>query len=379
MRIFRHNKLRTVLTVLGVAIGIGVIVFLVSLGYGLQGITLSRITEADTLVSIDMTVVSPDKTLNNAAKQAVEKIPNTVAVEPVAQLSGSIEKDDGLINVTFWGVAQSYFNLEGLSFLTGKAPQEGVVVSTAVANLLGIDPYGAIGKKIALRVFPAGAESKDNVPLDDKLAIEGVIQDSFSPSIYVKRSLIDKYTADSYHSFKVKVASRGEVDAVKTAITAMGYQAQATLDDVGALQQGFRIVRIVLAIFGLIALVVSSIGMLNTMTISLLERTKEIGIMKALGASDSDIWLLFLFESTLMGTMGGLSGLLSGYLGTLVFNFAFNTFSQRVGGPVVDLFATPLQFSLGAIVFAAVIGFLTGIYPARRGARLNPLLALKYE
>lgn len=370
LHIFRHNKLRTIFTVLAVSISIGVIVFLVSLGYGLQRLTVARIAGADSLVSIDVRSVDPDKPLDEQAAQRVKEIVGVSSVDPVVRQAGHIVAAK-LVNVEVWGVASNFFELEGLSFQLGRPFSDGAVVSNAVVELLGWQPQEALGKTIELAVSFEGQTQQ--------LKIEGITQESLTPAVYFSRAKLNDLPSGNYHSLKVKVSGQDKIESVKQAIAGLGFQAQATIDDISALKRGFSIARIVFAILGLIALVVSSIGMLNTMTISLLERTKEIGIMKALGAADSDVWLLFLTEASLIGFMGGIAGLVEAKIAATVFNFSFNLLSFKAGGPLVDLFETPPAFGLAMIVFAVLVGALTGIYPARRAARLNPLQALRYE
>ena len=135
----------------------------------------------------------------------------------------------------------------------------------------------------------------------------------------------------------------------------------------------------VLALFGLIALFVSAIGMFNTMTIALLERTNEIGIMRSIGVRRSDIRKLFLFESMLMGFLGGVGGVGIAMLGGTLANMGINALAQRFGGTALNLFVYPAWFVILIIVFSAIIGFLTGLYPSYRASRLNPLDALRYK
>ena len=112
--------------------------------------------------------------------------------------------------------------------------------------------------------------------------------------------------------------------------------------------------------------------MFNTMTIALMERTQEVGIMKALGASKLDIMYMFVTEAVIMGFLGGVIGLLVGFLGGETFNFLLNLLAKRVGGNAIDIFYTPLWFALTIAGFSTFVGFITGLWPARRAARLHP-------
>ncbi|OGZ41172.1 MAG: hypothetical protein A3I20_03630 [Candidatus Portnoybacteria bacterium RIFCSPLOWO2_02_FULL_40_15] len=115
------------------------------------------------------------------------------------------------------------------------------------------------------------------------------------------------------------------------------------------------------------------------MTITLLERINEIGIMKVIGASNKDVKKLFLTESVIIGTLGGVSGLIVGFLGAKLFNFGINILAQTLGGQPINLFAFPLWFLITIIVFSSAVGFLTGFTPARRAAKMDPLQALRYK
>jgi putative ABC transport system permease protein len=115
------------------------------------------------------------------------------------------------------------------------------------------------------------------------------------------------------------------------------------------------------------------------MTIALLERTNEIGIMRAIGVTRRDMLMLFLMESSLMGLLGGVGGVAVGYLGGEIANTGLNILAKTMGGQTLNLFYRPLWFILVIIVFSTIIGFLTGVYPSIRAARMNPLEALRYK
>ena len=115
------------------------------------------------------------------------------------------------------------------------------------------------------------------------------------------------------------------------------------------------------------------------MTITLLERTEEIGIMKSIGASDISISMMFFMESAIMGFLGGCAGITIGWLGGLGFNAIINFIAARFGGESVSLFYSPMWFVLSILAFSAIVGFLTGFVPARRASKIDPLDALRYK
>jgi putative ABC transport system permease protein len=149
-----------------------------------------------------------------------------------------------------------------------------------------------------------------------------------------------------------------------------------TLDQINKI---FNVTQVTFTLIGIVALLIAAIGMLNTMTVSLLERTREIGIMKAIGATERGIQQMFLAESVLMGMGGGGAGLVIGFIFCQLVNFFVNLLALSLGGTRLNIFYTPLWFFVLVFCFSLLIGFFTGLFPARRASRLNPLDALRYE
>ena len=207
--------------------------------------------------------------------------------------------------------------------------------------------------------------------------VGGVIQND-SPLVYFSPKLFS-VPDDKYSQAKVRVLDASVMESVRSAILEEGFTVSALSDVVDQANKIFQVLQITLAVFGAAALLVSAIGMFNTMTIAFLERTQEIGIMRALGASRNDMFAIFLAESSVMGFLGGFTGILIGYLGAIVVNFGINVFARSLGGTEIALFRTPLWLVVGIILFSTFVGFLTGIFPGRRASKLNPLDALQYK
>jgi putative ABC transport system permease protein len=158
-----------------------------------------------------------------------------------------------------------------------------------------------------------------------------------------------------------------------------GYVVTALSKTVEQANKIFQGIQAVLAVFGGIALTVSAIGMFNTMTVTLLERTAEIGIMRTLGASSGDIQILFVAEAVIVGFLGGVMGILFGLTIGFSLNTVMNATASHFGGKSVSLFSFPIPFLLFIAIFSAIVGFMTGVFPARRAASLNPLDAIRYK
>jgi len=159
----------------------------------------------------------------------------------------------------------------------------------------------------------------------------------------------------------------------------MGFNTFSILDATRSLRRFFAVFDLFLGIFGSLALAVAALGIVNTLVMAILERRREIGIMKAIGASDGDVKKLFLAEAAVMGLLGGTLGVALGWLIGRLINAGANFYLRRQNLPAENLWAVPWWLVGGAIVFAIVISMISGIYPAARAARLDPVQALRYE
>lgn len=182
-----------------------------------------------------------------------------------------------------------------------------------------------------------------------------------------------------YSSISVRVKDPAKVQTVEDAIKKMGFTTFSILDATRSLRQFFAVLDLFLGIFGSLALAVASIGIVNTLVMAILERRREIGIMKAIGASDGDVKRLFFAEAGAMGVLGGIVGVLLGWAIGQVINIGTNVYLRRQSLPPEHFWAVPWWLVAGAIAFAFVVSLVSGLYPAGRAARLDPVQALRYE
>jgi putative ABC transport system permease protein len=182
-----------------------------------------------------------------------------------------------------------------------------------------------------------------------------------------------------YSSISVRVKNPAQVQSVEDTIKKMGFSTFSILDASRGLQQVFRVLYAFLGIFGSLALIVASIGIVNTLVMAILERRREIGIMKAIGASDGDVRTLFFAEAGAMGIFGGVVGVALGWAIGQVINFGTNIYLKNQGFPPEHFWAVPWWLVAFAILFAFIVSLVSGLYPAGRAARLDPVQALRYE
>ena len=183
----------------------------------------------------------------------------------------------------------------------------------------------------------------------------------------------------TYSSLSVRVKNPKQVLSVEDAVKKMGFNTFSILDATRSLRQFFAVLDLFLGIFGSLALAVASIGIVNTLVMAILERRREIGIMKAIGASDGDVKKLFFAEAGAMGVFGGVVGVALGWAIGHAINFGTNVYLKRQALPPENFWSVPWWLVSGAIAFAFVVSLLSGLYPAARAARLDPVQALRYE
>lgn len=387
-RMFRTNRSRTVLTILGISVGIGTILFLVSFGYGLQQMILSQITNSDALLSLDVTTANLEGLkIDNDSIEKIMAVPGIDEVLPVASAQSQVAIDGITSDIQANFTDPDFFKLDGTIFSEGtffqSGDKESLVISSAALKLFNMEEGSYLGRLVSLSIYVPDVQAQDNAvalkKLENNFRIVGVVDDENASYVYLPLSIAKESNLNDYSKIKVKVFADKDLEPARQSIIDNGFAVSALSDVIEQANQIFKVVQIVLALFGIIALIVSAIGMFNTMTIALLERTQEIGVMKALGATSLDVWNMFLAESVIIGFFGGLGGLLIGMLGGEAFNYGINILAKTMGGRAVDLFYTPTWFLILIISFSTIVGLITGFYPAKRAAAINCLEALRYK
>lgn len=382
------HKLRSVLTILGVAIGVGFIVFLISLGYGLQRISTKQIGNLEALEVIDVT---PGKSkivkLNDEVIDKFKTLSNVKVATPSVSMVGKLSYGSSVVEGVIYGKNTEYLQLEDAKFVKGQPyatnNENKVVVTQMVLKQLGMGAADtAVGKKLNLKIIIGSDLLKDtskSIVKEQQFEIVGVLENSNSSFVYIPLEKFKSYGVENYTSAKIKVNNKASVDATKKQLENLGFKTSTLKDTVDQINQFFVIFQLILLSFGIIAVVVAALGMFNTLTISLLEKTREISFMKVLGTEKKDIWQLFLSEAVIIGLIGTALGVLGGLLIGLGLNNFLIDLAQKTGNKPVQVFYTPVAFVVTVFVTSVVVSVLTGIYPALRATRIDPLEAMRYE
>lgn len=191
---------------------------------------------------------------------------------------------------------------------------------------------------------------------------------------------LNESEAEGYDAAVVRVSDPVALTDVRKRLTDLGFGSFSIVDQIEQVKTVFLIIDSALGLLGGISLLVASFGIANTMIMSILERTREIGIMKAIGAEDREIKLIFFFEAAVIGACGGVIGVLAGWGMTALANrLAYRFILKPQGASFVDFFALPPWLSASAIAFALVVSILAALYPAARAARIDPVRALRHD
>jgi len=420
-----RRKGRVALTTIGVIIGTAAVVLLVSLGVGLQqnaeaqlgGIgDLTRIMVypgmGEGVVEIGPGGV-PGQTvpINQAAIDTIAAIPGVAAVIPQDYLQswaiirvGRLEGGGQII-----GVGTEDMSQLGVTAAQGELLlSRGEVIVGAQVSSNFYDPRARPGQEpppppdlygqtlnIELVKY---AEDGTEIRKKTRARVVGVleaIQDEPDWSIFMTMSELDGYNAwvtgqridrdkNGYNTLIVKVSDVDQVLDVADQITALGFQAWSPQSFVEGISSFYLVLQVAFGSMGAIALLVAAIGIANTMTMAILERTREIGLMKAVGANNRQVLSIFLGEAAGIGFLGGLGGVLISWglgqiLNVLVLSYMAGQAVQTGGMPPTVAVVTPLWLPLSALGFATLMGLASGLYPALSAATLAPMAALKYE
>ncbi|MGB6482484.1 MAG: ABC transporter permease [Candidatus Acidiferrales bacterium] len=369
---------------------------------------------------------SASRPLDESARRDLQRLPNVTEVYPQIRFMTEVRFANSPYPTSVAGVpdsARSDGAFDGMQGRFFSGPDAGeAILQSDFAKELSDNPTALIGKDLILRYAERQAISSDDaehngsgaksdsansgfsvVPHEKQLRIIGIVdtepeggfggfgrsrvfipldlaQQLSATDVSDLRQLVNGSSSDrAYSSLTVRVKSPTDVQNAEASIKGMGFATFSLLDITKNLRLFFTVIDRLLGIFGSLALAVATLGIVNTLVMAVLERRREIGVFKALGADDRDVKQLFFAEAGVMGLVGGIGGVFLGWLIGRALTFGTNVYLARQSLPAVDISAVPLWLALGAIAFAVVVSLAAGLYPASRAARLNPVEALRYE
>ncbi len=421
-----RRKMRAFLTVLGMVIGVASIVVMVSLGIGIKQATIESFAGTGSLMTIRVNSwsyvstgngggSSRQKKLDKKAMAEFKKIAGVDAVMPLVETYGMLKSGRYITDASILGVTKEQADKFGITLSDGKIPsgsganvyeialgawtlqnfynpdnghqavdKNGKSKITADSRIQLTFDYRAVSNQNQVQPDPAPGEKV--IPLGDfyKLKVVGTMDqgnNDFSYYCLMDAAQLEKlakankdftnYNNSSYQTVLVKCTKIEDVKPVKNAITQMGYGTYSLQDAVEMAEKSTQNVQYLLGAIGGVALLVAAIGIMNTMMMSIFERTKEIGIIKVLGCRIDNIAGLFLIEAAYIGLFGGAMGMgLSFGISALLNVFLASSGMRSI---------IPAYLVFGAVGFSIVVALAAGMYPAVRAMKLSPLAAIRNE
>ncbi|MBD3413946.1 MAG: FtsX-like permease family protein [Candidatus Aminicenantes bacterium] len=431
------RKLRSLLTVFGVMIGIGALVSMISFGKGMQkNVTdVFKKMELFNYISVFPSETHTDEfdepgvsepqqpkgiPLDDKAIQSIRSLRGVETAFPDIRFPGQIELNGNQEFTLVQALPVKFARSKLIHIKVGKTfsseDEASVIIHSSLLHRFGIkDIQEGLGKKIIIKTFFFDLSSLDptkigsilsgskfpiaqkeyaftivgiseNVGLEDPSPLKSQVFIPFGMSKKMQKisvtslwDLFRKTGSSGYSMVNARLSSPKFIPSVKEKIQQMGFQIFAFSDQFEEIQTGFLFMDMFLFAVGMIAIVVASLGITNTMVMSIMERYKEIGIMKAVGASNKDIKKVFFFETSVIGLMGGTFGLLLGWLVSGLINRVVNYFLSKQNIPHINYFDFPWWLCAGAVIFAVIISLASGVYPAMRAAKVDPAVALRHE
>lgn len=392
-----EKKSRTLITVLGVGVGIGFITFLLSLGYGLESLVIEEVAEIEEMRQVIVNpVVGSEVVVDEENFEIISGIDGVEDTHPLVNIATTVYYGDSQTDIVAYGVNSDYLDVTRETFLRGvnfgQGEQE-VVVDSNLLEVLGIEAQEIIGEKLSLEFIPVDREvdvieqeEEDRIAevqgiFDDRVEykVVGVIDNGDSPVAFFPIKDAMDLGIDDYSEVLVSLKENSDMVAVRREIETLGMETTSVMDTVAQIENLFRYLRIGLAVLGTIAFVIAVLGMINTLTVSLMERTREVGLLKSIGMRSNEVRRMFITESMLIAFFGGVSGVVLGALFGFLISLIISGISMSGGGEYLAISRIPLYLIAGVVFISVVIGFLTGLYPSKRAVRMSPLDALRYE
>lgn len=376
----KFKKLRSSLTILGIAIGTGSIFLLMSFGLGLQALVAKQITRGQSINTIDVsTSGSRILKIDNTTVKDIAAIRNVTSASGFFAKASKLTVAGATADVVLYGVDATYLQASDFVMLAGgmidPAKNDQVVISSTILEAVGItNVKDALGTSVGIKVKVADAIIEKN------LKVVGVVSAGSGSEAFVSSSIFTESKADDYAGVKVIAADRQYVNEIRRSIESLGYGTASPVDTLEQVDQFFKVLRVVLVSFGSIGMVIAILGMINTLTVSLLERTKEVALMLTLGARPRDMKNLFIIEAIVLSVFGGITGIV-GALGVgAIADAILNQLARSRGATVAfTVFSTPLWLVLLALLIMAGVGYLVAIVPARRAARIDSVAVLRRD
>lgn len=379
-----YKRFRTVITIVGVGLGTGFVILLLSLGYGLERLVVEQITEAKDLNQMDVfPKVGSQLKLDDNLIDKISSLSGIVKIYKIKDVAGRVDYLGSTSDIVVYGVENGYLESIKVGKVAGeyfneKSVLPEIIVNNEYVSLFGLKQEEIIGEELEVVIIEKNPEEEMEKNLL-KGVVVGIVDDDFPPVAYVKLNELNEFATGDYSQATVVVSGENSLKKVRSEVEALGLEIFSVVDTVEEVEKLFNYIRYALLIFGIMAFTIAFLGMINTLVVSLLERTREIGLMKIIGMKRNEVRALFITESMFIGFIGGILGIVFGYVSGYIVSFIVYLFSMSRGVGYIQISFIPLSLIILVILTTTLLGFFTGLYPAKRAVKMDPLDALRYE
>lgn len=376
----KYKKLRSSLTVIGIAIGTGSVFLLMSFGLGLQALVEKQISQGQSVNTIDVSTSG-----SRILKIDSSTVKDIAALRNVKSASGFYAKASKLTvggataDVVMYGGDRTFLQASDFVMRAGAMidpdKTDQIVISSSILEAVGItEAKQALGTIVDIKMKLTDAT------VEQKFTVVGILSSGNGSEAFISNKVFMENRQDEYAGVKVLATDRQVVGEVRKSIESLGYATASPIDTLEQVDQFFKILRLALGSFGAIGMIIAILGMINTLTVSLLERTKEVALMLTLGARPKDMKMLFIVEAIVLSLLGGLLGIMSAIGVGIVTDAILNQMARSRGATVsFTVFSSPLWLVLLTLLVMAGVGYLVAFVPARRAARTNSIVVLRRE
>ena len=385
LRNMLSRKLRFAFTLLASAIAVGAIIFLFSLGYGMEKISTEQLVKSDALSQIEATSSKPtDTKLSDEMISQIKSIGEVDSVASSTSLAGKTTIANKTLDNPFYAVSSNYFSLATIELSAGRFPSQQdrnyILISDKAALAFGISSQNIVGQTLQYQlIVPPVLGGSDTSKKDFAGTVIGTITDAGSAYAYVQDFDAVSAGAISRSLLKIKAKDKNDIPVLRKKVENMGLKTTYVGDTLEQINKFFNYFRLILAGFGAIGVIIAILGMFNTLTVSLMERVREVSLLKILGSDDKTIFWMFALESLIFGFLGFVTGIIIFLISKSIIMGLFSRLAERLNNETVNIFNTPTTLIVIAFISTLALAFLTGLFPARRALRVNPLDVQKFE
>lgn len=384
------KRVRASLTIGGISISVTVMVFMFGLGTGLQNMVTAQIskTALRNVISVN-SKNNKQLEIDQDALLRFQSISGVASVEGVMNVSGQVTYNGVSLIMPIYAVSSNYFDLSPVTSVAGESKgqmtdnSQNIILSSGALKAFG-GKNDIIGKKVSADINI----NKDNNPKQEEATRQlegkefiarGIVDKGLSPVAYIPAGYLKKNGVTNYSEAKIQVTYVEKAATIRQSVEQMGFQTTNVQDAIDQVDRIFKVIRSILVAFGLITVLVTVFGTINTITIQLVEETKQIGFLRIMGIKREHVGQLFIMQSIILSVSGVLIGIVGGLMLGLMSDGMLQSIAVQgaIGEEVIHVYQIPTFPIIIMLVLSVILGWVIGLMPAKRAVKINPLAAIK--